>query len=102
MRHVGNAVPPLLASAIRNHVAQDLIKFLKVYSPTKLSPNRTNSSLDEKRKQRSAIMRAVPAKNTSIELLLRKALSAAGIRGYRTHAAKVPGNPDIVFLDVLK
>jgi DNA mismatch endonuclease Vsr len=93
MRHVGNAVPPLLAAAIRAQISQDLVNFIEGNSS---QPSRTPST-DEKTKQRSAIMRAVPAKNTSVELLLRKALSAAGVRGYRTHAAKVPGNPDIVF-----
>ena len=37
------------------------------------------------------------AKDTSPELALRKALWAAGLRGYRLHARGVPGRPDISF-----
>ena len=36
------------------------------------------------------------ARDTTPELILRKSLSAIGIR-YRLHAADLPGNPDIVF-----
>ena len=93
MRHVGNAVPPLLAAAIRNKVAEDIASFLQDASDKK-SPSlvRNDDAL-----QRSATMRAVPSKNTTAELQLRRALSKSGVRGYRTHSAKVPGNLDIVF-----
>lgn len=37
------------------------------------------------------------AKDTAPELALRKALWAAGHRGYRLHARGVPGRPDVVF-----
>ena len=43
-------------------------------------------------------MQANKAKDSRPELLLRKALWAAGIRGYRLHAKHLPGKPDLVFL----
>ncbi|MFZ3059686.1 MAG: very short patch repair endonuclease [Candidatus Methanoperedens sp.] len=46
--------------------------------------------------KRSKIMSSIHGKDTSIELLLRKALWREGIRGYRV-AMKLPGRPDIVF-----
>jgi len=45
----------------------------------------------------SRTMSAIKAKNTKPELLLRKALWQAGIRGYRLHWKKAPGKPDISF-----
>jgi DNA mismatch endonuclease (patch repair protein) len=45
--------------------------------------------------QRSAVMRAVPAKNSSAELKVRKALTQLGAR-YRLHRRDLPGSPDIV------
>ena len=46
-------------------------------------------------KQRSLLMSKIRGKNTSPEILLRKALWAKGIR-YRIHNKFLPGNPDIV------
>jgi len=40
-------------------------------------------------------MRAIRSKNTKPELLIRKALHAAGFR-FRLHVARLPGKPDIV------
>lgn len=45
---------------------------------------------------RSAQMALVRAQNTKPELLVRRALHAAGLR-YRLHAKDLPGRPDIVF-----
>lgn len=45
----------------------------------------------------SKVMSSIPGKNTKPELLLRKALSLAGVRGYRLHWAKIDGHPDIAF-----
>jgi len=42
-------------------------------------------------------MRSNRGKDTKPEVILRKALRAAGIRGYRLHWKKVPGRPDIAF-----
>ena len=42
-------------------------------------------------------MRANKAKNTKPEITLRKAMFAAGIRGYRLHWKKAVGRPDISF-----
>lgn len=49
------------------------------------------------RETTSRTMSAIKAKNTKPELTLRKALWAAGLRGYRLHWKKVPGRPDIAF-----
>ncbi len=45
---------------------------------------------------RSKNMVAIRSQNTGIEVQLRKALWAAGMRGYRLHY-QLPGKPDIVF-----
>jgi len=37
------------------------------------------------------------AKDTGPEVALRKALWAAGLRGYRLHVAGIPGRPDILY-----
>lgn len=44
---------------------------------------------------RSRIMSRVRAKNTRPEMTLRRALWAAGLRGYRCHLRSVPGTPDL-------
>jgi DNA mismatch endonuclease Vsr len=92
MRHVGNAVPPLMARAIGEQVLRDLIA-----AGCDGSETWRRAQPVEKREQRSRIMRAVPGKNTSTELALRAALRAVGIRGYRLHSRRVPGSPDLVF-----
>jgi len=45
----------------------------------------------------SKYMRSNKSKNTKPELLFRKELWKAGIRGYRLHWKKAPGKPDISF-----
>jgi len=45
----------------------------------------------------SRVMSANISKNTRPEILLRQALWANGLRGYRLHWKKVPGRPDIAF-----
>ncbi len=45
----------------------------------------------------SRLMKANKSKGTKPELLLRKALWAAGTRGYRLHSQDVPGRPDVSF-----
>jgi DNA mismatch endonuclease (patch repair protein) len=54
-------------------------------------PNQTS------KEQRSKIMKAVKAKDSKIEIKLRKALWERGYR-YRKHYRKLPGTPDIVFV----
>lgn len=46
----------------------------------------------------SRVMSANRAKDSKPELLLRKALWHAGLRGYRLHYSRVPGRPDISFV----
>lgn len=45
-------------------------------------------------------MRANRSKNTAPELALRRALWAAGVRGYRLHLRSLAGKPDLVFTRV--
>lgn len=47
--------------------------------------------------RRSAIMRAVPSRNTSAELAVRKLLRPIA-PGYRLHRKDIPGKPDIAFI----
>jgi DNA mismatch endonuclease (patch repair protein) len=42
-------------------------------------------------------MQANRSKNTKPELALRRALWAAGVRGYRKHRTELPGKPDLVW-----
>ncbi len=95
-RQIGNAVPPLLARAIRSVIGEDLISAgahleVKPVGRPKRVPR------VETQEKRSRIMSAVPSKNTRPELLLRKALGAAGLKGYRLHRTDLPGSPDLVF-----
>ena len=46
--------------------------------------------------KRSQIMSKIRSKNTKIEIKLRKALWAKGLKGFRVHY-NLPGKPDIVF-----
>lgn len=46
--------------------------------------------------QRSAIMRAVPSKNTKPEMIVRRLVHGLGYR-YRLHREDLPGKPDLVF-----
>ena len=48
--------------------------------------------------QRRRIMAAVRGKNTSPEVSLRKALHAAGVRGWRCHYKRAPGMPDLAWV----
>jgi DNA mismatch endonuclease (patch repair protein) len=48
------------------------------------------------RSKRSEVMSRIRGKDTKPELILRRALFAAGFR-YRLHAKTVPGKPDLVF-----
>lgn len=46
---------------------------------------------------RSEVMRRVKGRDTKPEVLLRKAMFAVGIRGWRCHRADLPGKPDLAF-----
>jgi DNA mismatch endonuclease (patch repair protein) len=43
-------------------------------------------------------MARIRSKNTKPELALRRALWAAGVRGWRIHPKGVPGKPDLAFI----
>lgn len=47
--------------------------------------------------QRKRIMAAVKRRNTGPEIALRKALWAAGVRGWRCDYSKAPGRPDLAW-----
>jgi DNA mismatch endonuclease (patch repair protein) len=47
---------------------------------------------------RSRLMARVRVRDTAPELLLRRALWAAGIRGWRLHVKTLPGKPDVAFV----
>lgn len=102
MRHVGNAVPPLLAKALATQILGDLITADKREATGAL---RKNGNIEIQKPlietpvgQRARIMRSVPSKNTSLEQLVKKALSKAGIKGYRRNVRSLTGNPDFVFM----
>ena len=44
--------------------------------------------------QRSAVMRKVPGKNSSAEMVVRRLLTRMGV-GYRLHRKDLPGSPDV-------
>jgi len=46
---------------------------------------------------RKGLMRRVRTRDTAPELALRRALWAAGLRGWRLHPRDLPGRPDLVF-----
>ncbi|MBA2555996.1 MAG: DNA mismatch endonuclease Vsr [Chloroflexi bacterium] len=47
---------------------------------------------------RSRLMSRVRTRDTHPEMLLRRALWAAGVRGWRLHPRHVPGRPDLAWL----
>lgn len=47
---------------------------------------------------RSALMARVRTKDTAPELALRRALWAAGVRGWRLHPKRVAGKPDLAWI----
>jgi DNA mismatch endonuclease, patch repair protein len=49
------------------------------------------------KEQRSRIMASIRPKHTSPEVALRKALYAAGVRGWRCHYKRAPGTPDLAW-----
>jgi DNA mismatch endonuclease (patch repair protein) len=46
---------------------------------------------------RSRVMARIRSKDTRPELLLRRALWAEGVRGWRVHPKVLPGRPDLAF-----
>jgi len=94
MRHVGNAVPPLVGRALREQIAKDFAA-AGVGQPKRIGRPRRLEMEDPA--QRSRIMRAVTSKNSQAELALRKGLWALGSRGYRLHSKEAPGQPDLLF-----
>lgn len=63
----------------------------KHYHRDKRSPVAQSARISEN-------MSRIKGKDTKPELLLRKMLYQAGIRGYRKNYKELPGKPDIVFL----
>lgn len=50
------------------------------------------------RSQRSALMSRVKTRDTAPEVALRRALWAAGVRGWRCHPRSVTGKPDVAWI----
>src|SRR3954451_23839175 len=48
--------------------------------------------------RRRALMARVRTKDTAPEVAIRRALWAAGIRGWRCHPKRVPGRPDLAWI----
>jgi DNA mismatch endonuclease (patch repair protein) len=96
-RHVGNAVPPLLARALRDVIGEDLVSAGAHLEAKPVGRPRKIERAPETPEARSRVMRAVPSKNSSPEIALRKALTALGVSGYRLHRKDLPGCPDVVF-----
>lgn len=46
---------------------------------------------------RSRVMARVRGRNTTPEIVLRRALHAVGVRGWRCHRGDLPGKPDLAF-----
>jgi DNA mismatch endonuclease (patch repair protein) len=46
---------------------------------------------------RSRVMASVKGRDTTPEIALRRALFAAGVRGWRCHRKNLPGTPDLAF-----
>lgn len=46
---------------------------------------------------RSRVMKSVKSKNTGLELRFRRALWAAGVRGWRCHVRAIAGTPDLAW-----
>jgi DNA mismatch endonuclease (patch repair protein) len=47
--------------------------------------------------RRSANMSRIRSTDTTVELILRRALWLAGLRGYRVHSKSIPGRPDVAY-----
>jgi len=60
------------------------------YKPGNRSPTPLNETV-------SRTMSRIRSKNTKPERLIRSAMWADGLRGYRLHWAKAPGKPDLAF-----
>jgi DNA mismatch endonuclease (patch repair protein) len=63
---------------------------------------RDNRSPKPKSQTVSKTMSAIKSKNTTPEILIRKALWANRIKGYRLHRNNLPGKPDISFNGIRK
>jgi len=65
-----------------------------------VSKGKVQSSLQPKPMNEgvSSSMRSNKAKDTKPELMVRKMLWAAGLRGCRLHRKDIPGKPDIAFI----
>jgi DNA mismatch endonuclease (patch repair protein) len=50
------------------------------------------------KERRSRLMSRVKTRDTAPELVLRRALWAAGLRGWRLHPKQVPGRPDMAWI----
>lgn len=103
MRHVGNAVPPLMAKALAAQILSDLVAAgVGVARNVGTGKNASRSApilVETPEGQRARIMGSVPTKNTSLERLVKGALAKAGIKGFRRNLRTLTGSPDFAFAD---
>ena len=87
-QQVGNAVPPMLAKAIADHI----IKLLTTSKP----PERMESTDNHTPEQRSYNMSQIHSEDTQLEIMVGHYLHGRNLR-YRKHVKRLPGKPDLVF-----
>lgn len=87
-QQVGNAVPPMLAKAIAQHI----ISILSISKdPDAEKPNDNHTP-----EQRSYNMSQIRSEGTQPEVIVGHYLHARNLR-YRKHVSRLPGKPDLVF-----
>ena len=87
-QQVGNAVPPMLAKAIADHI----IKLLTTSKP----PEKMESTDNHTPEQRSYNMSQIHSEDTQLEIMVGHYLHGRNLR-YRKHVKRLPGKPDLVF-----
>lgn len=88
VRRASSLLAPCLASGWTDRVVLGVAR-------TYIRDGRAPLPADERT---SALMSRIRGRNTGPEKALRKALAAAGVRGYRLHYDRVPGRPDLAFV----
>jgi DNA mismatch endonuclease, patch repair protein len=82
----------LYAGLLAMHLGQQSVRRLSAFASEKKSMSDTFTH-----SERSEIMRRVKSQKTTPELIVRRALREAGIKGFRSHNGRLPGRPDFSF-----